>query len=143
MSEGTHDLNDQAIIKTNILMAQLLKLQSSQRAFKKRSCAIIYISMYALQATHLAILVEGDYPVETTGTVAMPLMIIGYSGEIFMPIVAGACLDHWCGTDGYKVLFTILLGLTIVGLITAIIWQRVTKEKRIEISLLKREMKAC
>ncbi|GAB6259340.1 MULTISPECIES: MFS transporter [Peribacillus] len=104
--------------------------------------AIIYISMYALQATHFAILVEGDYPVETTGTVAMPLMIIGYSGEIFMPIVAGACLDHWSGTDGYKVLFTILLGLTIVGLITAIIWQRVTKEKRIEISLLKREMKA-
>ncbi|MCO0599152.1 MFS transporter [Peribacillus butanolivorans] len=104
--------------------------------------AIIYISMYALQATHFAILVEGDYPVETTGTVAMPLMIIGYSGEIFMPIVAGACLDHWSGTDGYKVLFTILLALTIVGLITAIIWQRVTKEKRKEISLQKREMKA-
>lgn len=104
--------------------------------------AIIYISMYALQATHFAILVEGDYPVETTGTVAMPLMIIGYSGEIFMPIVAGACLDHWSGTDGYKVLFTILLVLTIVGLITAIIWQRVTKEKRKEIALLKREMKA-
>ncbi|MFJ7995316.1 nitrate/nitrite transporter [Peribacillus frigoritolerans] len=104
--------------------------------------AIIYISMYALQATHFAILVEGDYPVETTGTVAMPLMIIGYSGEIFMPIVAGACLDHWSGTEGYKVLFTILLGLTIVGLISAIIWQRVTKEKRKEIALLKREMKA-
>ncbi|MBT2719061.1 nitrate/nitrite transporter [Bacillus sp. ISL-57] len=104
--------------------------------------AIIYISMYALQATHFAILVEGDYPVETTGTVAMPLMIIGYSGEIFMPIVAGACLDHWSGTEGYKVLFTILLGLTIVGLITAIIWQRVTKEKRKEIAHLKREMKA-
>ncbi|MGW6298496.1 MFS transporter [Peribacillus butanolivorans] len=104
--------------------------------------AIIYISMYALQATHFAILVEGDYPVETTGTVAMPLMIIGYSGEIFMPIVAGACLDHWSGTDGYKVLFTILLALTIVGLITAIIWQRVTKEKRKEIAFQKREMKA-
>ncbi|SIR87355.1 Sugar phosphate permease [Peribacillus simplex] len=104
--------------------------------------AIIYISMYALQATHFAILVEGDYPVETTGTVAMPLMIIGYSGEIFMPIVAGACLDHWSGTDGYKVLFTILLALTIVGLITAIIWQRVTKEKRKEIVLQKRIMKA-
>ncbi|MFE4705668.1 nitrate/nitrite transporter [Peribacillus simplex] len=104
--------------------------------------AVIYISMYALQATHFAILVEGDYPVETTGTVAMPLMIIGYSGEIFMPIVAGACLDHWSGTDGYKVLFTILLALTIVGLITAIIWQRVTKEKRKEIALQKRVMKA-
>lgn len=105
--------------------------------------AIIYTSMYALQATHFAILVEGDYPVETTGTVAMPLMIIGYSGEIFMPIIAGACLDYWGGTDGYKVLFTILLALTIVGLITAIIWQRVTKEKRKEIALQKIEMKAC
>ncbi|UZN00745.1 hypothetical protein OL548_15510 [Lysinibacillus sp. MHQ-1] len=66
---------------------------------------IIYTSMYALQAMHFAILVEGDYPVESTGTVSMPLMIIGYSGEIFMPIIAGACLDYWGGTAGYKVFF--------------------------------------
>lgn len=104
--------------------------------------AIVYVSMYALQATHFAILVEGDYPLETTGTVAMPLMIIGYSGEIFMPIIAGACLDNWSGVTGYKVLFAILLGLTIVGLITAIIWKRVTKEKRQEIALQRKTMKA-
>lgn len=97
--------------------------------------AVIYTSMYALQAMHFAILVEGDYPVETTGTVSMPLMIIGYSGEIFMPIVAGACLDLWSGTTGYKVFFTILLALAIIGLVTVMIWQRVTKEKRHEIAL--------
>lgn len=103
--------------------------------------AVIYTSMYALQAMHFAILVEGDYPVETTGTVSMPLMIIGYSGEIFMPIIAGACLDYWGGTGGYKVLFSILLGLAIVGLITILIWQRVTKEKRMEIALKRKEIK--
>jgi len=96
---------------------------------------IIYTSMYALQAMHFAILVEGDYPVESTGTVSMPLMIIGYSGEIFMPIIAGACLDYWGGTAGYKVFFGILLGLAIIGFITVVIWQRVTKEKRREIAL--------
>ena len=95
---------------------------------------IIYTSMYALQAMHFAILVEGDYPVESTGTVSMPLMIIGYSGEIFMPIIAGACLDYWGGTAGYKVFFGILLGLAIIGFITVVIW-RVTKEKRREIAL--------
>ncbi|WP_066074176.1 MFS transporter [Neobacillus soli] len=104
--------------------------------------AIVYVAMYALQATHFAILVEGDYPVEITGTVAIPLMIIGYSGEIFMPIIAGACLDHWGGITGYKVLFTILLGLTIVGFITALIWRKVTKEKRLEIDLHRKERKA-
>ncbi|WP_285398153.1 MFS transporter [Lysinibacillus sp. fls2-241-R2A-57] len=97
--------------------------------------AIIYTSMYALQALHFAILVEGDYPVETTGTISMPLMIIGYSGEIFMPIIAGACLDYWDGTTGYKVFFTILLTLAIIGLITVVIWQRVTREKRKEIAM--------
>lgn len=96
---------------------------------------IIYTSMYALQAMHFAILVEGDYPVESTGTVSMPLMIIGYSGEIFMPIIAGACLDYWGGTAGYKVFFGILLGLAIIGFITVVIWQSVTKEKRREIAL--------
>ncbi|MFT9816331.1 MFS transporter [Lysinibacillus sp. NPDC056185] len=97
--------------------------------------AIIYTSMYALQALHFAILVEGDYPVETTGTISMPLMIIGYSGEIFMPLIAGACLDYWDGTTGYKVFFTILLALAIIGLITVVIWQRVTREKRKEIAM--------
>ncbi|KOS63600.1 MFS transporter [Lysinibacillus agricola] len=97
--------------------------------------AVIYTSMYALQALHFAILVEGDYPVETTGTISMPLMIIGYSGEIFMPIIAGACLDYWGGTTGYKVFFTILLALAIIGLITVVIWQRVTQEKRKEIAM--------
>lgn len=100
--------------------------------------AVIYISMYALQATHFAILVEGDYPVETTGAVAMPLMIVGYSGEVFMPIVAGACLDHFGGIEGYKVLFGILLGLTILGLLTAIVWQRMTRVKRKEIAAVKK-----
>lgn len=100
--------------------------------------AVIYISMYALQATHFAILVEGDYPVETTGAVAMPLMIVGYSGEVFMPIVAGACLDHFGGIEGYKVLFSILLGLTILGLLTAIVWQRMTRVKRKEIAAVKK-----
>ncbi|MCL1699034.1 MFS transporter [Lysinibacillus sp. Bpr_S20] len=97
--------------------------------------AIIYTSMYALQALHFAILVEGDYPVETTGTISMPLMIIGYSGEIFMPLIAGACLDYWDGTTGYKVFFTILLTLAIIGLITVVIWQKVTREKRKEIAM--------
>ncbi|MEB7772965.1 MFS transporter [Kurthia gibsonii] len=100
--------------------------------------AVIYISMYALQATHFAILVEGDYPLETTGAVAMPLMIVGYSGEVFMPIVAGACLDHFGEIEGYKVLFGILLGLTILGLLTAIVWQRMTRVKRKEVAAVKK-----
>lgn len=104
--------------------------------------AIIYVSMYALQATHFAILVEGDYPVESTGAVAMPLMIVGYSGEIFMPMVAGFCLDHFGGTDGYKVLFGILLGLTILGLFTAMLWKRLTKEKRTQIATLRKTQTA-
>lgn len=94
------------------------------------SIALIYTTMYALQAMHFAILSEADYPVEETGAVTMPLMMFGYSPEIIMPIIAGKCIDKFQGVLGYKIFFGVLLGLAIVGLIFVFIWKKVTKNNK-------------
>ncbi len=104
--------------------------------------AAIYASMYAIQSMHFAIMEEGNYPLEITGTATAIITPIGYSAEFFMPVIGGMCLDRWAGAMGYKVFFGILAGLAIVGLIASIAWMGLTKEKRMKIQAEKRSRKA-
>jgi MFS family permease len=85
------------------------------------ACAI-YTSMYAIQALHYAILEEGDYPTEFTGTAVAIIAPLGYSSEVFVPIVAGYLLDHFSGALGYQLFFGILATLGCIGLIATPIW---------------------
>lgn len=93
--------------------------------------AAIYASMYGIQSLHYAILEEGDYPLEITGTATAIIMPIGYSSEVLAPITAGVCLDKWPGIQGYRAFFAILTALCIIGFLIVLAWMRVTKEKRI------------
>lgn len=93
--------------------------------------AAIYASMYGIQSLHYAILEEGDYPLEITGTATAIIMPIGYSSEVLTPITAGICLDKWPGIQGYRAFFAILTVLCIIGFLFVLAWMRVTKEKRI------------
>lgn len=96
--------------------------------------AAIYASMYAIQSMHYAIMEEGDYPLEITGTATAIITPIGYSAEFFMPIIGGMCLDHWNNSEtGYKVFFGILGALALIGLIAILAWMVITKEKRMQI----------
>ena len=96
-------------------------------------CAAIYASMYACQSMHFAIMEEGDYPLETTGTATAILTPLGYSVELFAPMVAGLCLDHWAGAQGYKVFFGIMTGVAVVGFIATLLWMVKTRDRRREI----------
>lgn len=93
----------------------------------------IYASMYACQSMHFAIMEESDYPHEITGTATAIVTPLGYSVELFAPLVAGICLERWAGAQGYKVFFGILTVLAIIGFIACLIWMKITKVKRGEI----------
>lgn len=104
--------------------------------------AIIYASMYAIQSMHFAIMEEGQYPLEVTGTATAIITPIGYSAEFFMPVIGGICLDHWAGATGYKVFFGILIVLAVIGFIATLAWMALTKEKRMAMQAEKRAAKA-
>ncbi len=104
--------------------------------------AAIYASMYAAQSMHFAIMEEGDYPLEVTGTATAILTPLGYSVELFAPIIAGRCLDTWDGAQGYRVFFWILVVLLVIGLVSTLIWMANTKEKRAELQANREAKKA-
>ena len=75
---------------------------------------------------------------ETTGTANSILTPLGYSVELFAPMVAGLCLNRWAGATGYKVFFSILTGLAVIGLISTLLWMAKTKDRRMEIAAAKK-----
>lgn len=106
-------------------------------------CAAVYASMYGCQSMHFAIMEEGDYPMEITGTANSILTPLGYSVELFAPMVAGLCIDHWAGATGYKVFFGILTVLAAIGFIATLLWMAKTKDRRMEIEATKKAKAAA
>ena len=100
----------------------------------------IYASMYGIQAMHYAILEEGDYPIETTGTLTAIICTLGYSAEFITPLIGGVLLDKFPGVAGYRYFFTFLGVLAILGLISTFAWMYLTKEKRFEIADKRKEI---
>ena len=97
------------------------------------SCVAIFISMYAMQSMHYALLEEGGYSVAVSGMTVGILATIGYLPELVMPIIAGKLLDNFPGITGYRFLFGYLLILAVIGLSVTLLWLKFTKVRRAEI----------
>lgn len=82
-------------------------------------CANIFISclgIFALRGIYFALLEESGIPRKMTGTAVGVVSLIGYTPEIFMPLLGGWLLDHWPGeATGYRVLFGFLGLSSVVG----------------------------
>ena len=83
--------------------------------------AIAALAIFALRGVYFALLEEGGVPLALTGTATGALSVIGYTPDVFMPIVGGVLLDSYPGALGYRYFFIFIAGLCILGLIAALI----------------------
>jgi len=104
--------------------------------------AACYVAMYGMQALHFTLLEEAEYPKELLGVGIGIICTFGYLPEMVMPIIAGKLLDAYPGALGYKYLFGLLLCLAAIGFITAVVWMKMTKERRAELVNINKEKKA-
>lgn len=102
------------------------------------SSVFIYISMYAIQGLHYALLEEGDYPLAISGTAVGVVATLGYLPEVVAPQIAGRILDAFPGAPGFHYFFMILIGFAVIGLITTFVWMSMTKEKRASLLSMKK-----
>jgi len=103
------------------------------------SSVFIYISMYAIQALHYALLEEGDYPLAISGTAVGVVATLGYLPEVVAPQIAGRILDAYPGAQGFHYFFMVLIAFAVIGLITTFVWMGMTKEKRAALLAMKKE----
>jgi nitrate/nitrite transporter NarK len=93
--------------------------------------AVASSAVFASRGVYFALLEEGNIPLALTGTAVGTVSIIGYTPDIFMPVLGGALLDRYPGVAGYRYLFLFVTGMCVLGLLaTLIIMRQSVKQKR-------------
>jgi nitrate/nitrite transporter NarK len=95
------------------------------------SCIIIYVAMYSNYGLFYALLEEGGVPIECSGLAIGLISTLGYLPEVLCPITAGKLLDKFPGATGYKIYFSIMIGMAVLGVVLAFVWSRTYGAKRV------------
>ena len=85
---------------------------------------LIAVAVYALRGIYFSLLEQGGIPMAVTGIATGIVSVIGYSPDIFMPIIGGMILDANPGAGGYQTLFLVVTAFCFVGLIAAYVVYR-------------------
>lgn len=81
--------------------------------------AVITSAVYALRGIYFSLLEQGGIPIVLTGTATGVISVIGYTPDIFMPLIGGITLDATPGARGYQNYFLIVSILSFIGLIAS------------------------
>ena len=88
--------------------------------------AVASLAIFAMRGIYFALLEEGGIPIVVTGTAAGIISVVGYTPDIFMPLLGGVLLDRFPGPDGYRYFFLTVAGICLVGLgATLLLYRRV------------------
>ena len=83
--------------------------------------AIAAVAIFALRGIYFALLEEGGVPLAVTGTAGGVVSAIGFTPDVFMPLVFGMITDRFPGAEGYRYFYLITAAICAVGLVAALV----------------------
>jgi|TARA_B100001964_G_scaffold242857_1_gene318942 nitrate/nitrite transporter NarK len=83
--------------------------------------AVASLAVFAMRGIYFALLEEGGIPMAITGTVAGIVSAVGFTPDIFMPLLGGVLLDTFPGATGYRYFFLTTAAICAVGFAAALI----------------------
>jgi len=92
------------------------------------SIGLMALGVYSARVLYFAAMEEGKIPLALTGTAVGFISIVGYTPDIFSGPMIGVLLDNSPGELGHQHVFTVLAGFTLIGLITSIIFYKISKK---------------
>ncbi|MCH7822555.1 MAG: MFS transporter [Proteobacteria bacterium] len=93
------------------------------------SLALGSIAVYAMRGIYFALLEEGHIPMAVTATAAGVISAVGFTPDIFMPLLGGVLLDNYPGELGYRYFFLTTAAICCIGLVaTLIIYFKIVKK---------------
>ena len=92
--------------------------------------AIASFAIFALRAIYYALLEEGGVPVVVTGTATGFISMIGFTPDIFMPLLGGILLDSMPTIEGYRAFFISVAVICGLGLAASIFLYRIALERK-------------
>ena len=79
------------------------------------------LAIFAMRGIYFALLEEGGVPMAVTGTATGIVSAVGFTPDIFMPLLGGILLDNYPGAEGYRYFFLTTAAICSVGLIASMI----------------------
>ena len=90
----------------------------------------VWLIATVILTAYCALLEEGGIPIVVTGTAAGIISVVGYTPDIFMPLLGGVLLDRFPGPEGYRLFFLTVAGICTLGLgATVVLIRRVTRKR--------------
>ena len=112
------------VLITSFALFAVLPGTPSLLAVMLVNVAIASLAVFAIRGIYFALLEEGGIPMAVTGTAAGVISVIGYTPDIFMPLLGGVLLDSFPGSQGYKLFFFAVAGICVAGLVAAQLLRR-------------------
>ena len=81
--------------------------------------AIASVAAFGLRGIYFALLEDCSIPLALTGTAAGVISVIGFTPDVFMPLLGGILLDHYPGATGYRYLFACITVISLAGAMSA------------------------
>jgi MFS family permease len=83
--------------------------------------AVASLAIFSLRGIYFALLEEVGIPLAITGTVAGLMSALGFTPDVFMPLLGGVLLDRYPGSRGYRYYFGFIVVLCLVGLLASLV----------------------
>jgi len=88
------------------------------------------LAIFALRGIYFALLEEVGIPLAITGTVAGLMSAIGFTPDVFMPLLGGILLDRYPGARGYRYFFAFVVVLCLLGFLASLVLLKKNGPKR-------------
>lgn len=75
----------------------------------------VMIGIYGVRALYFTLVEEAKIPIYYTGTAVGIVSVLGFTPEVFMSPWMGYILDHNPGAEGHRLVFLVLVGFAIIG----------------------------
>ncbi len=88
---------------------------------------VIGILTYAIRGLYWSLLDDCGIPLRITGLAIGLVSLIGYSPDVFLPLVNGWTTEHFPGLPGYQIYFSYIAAISVVGGVAALALTRMRK----------------
>jgi nitrate/nitrite transporter NarK len=85
---------------------------------------VTFIAVFAIRGVYFALLEESNISKNITGTAVGLISVIGFTPDVFFASIAGRLLAANPGIDGHQHFFILLTAISIIGMVTTIIFAR-------------------
>jgi nitrate/nitrite transporter NarK len=90
---------------------------------------VMATAVFALRGIYFALVQKGRIPLHLTGTAVGLISVVGFTPDIFAPLVQGWLLDAYPGALGHRYFFAVIAVAATLGLILTKAFQWLTAER--------------